>query len=80
VIANDSSYRLSSAIHTENPAYISAFKEAHRAGVLRVNGPTFGSEPHMPFGGPMRSGNGWREPGLQALGFYSDLRQISVES
>ncbi len=79
-IANNSPYRLASAIHTKNQAHIDAFSRAHRTGVLRVNGPTFGSEPHMPFGGPGLSGNGWREPGAEALNFYADLRQVSEET
>ncbi len=41
-----------------------------------VNAGTYGSEPHMPFGGPKQSGNGWREPGTEALDVYSDLKNI----
>ena len=48
-------------------------------GVVRVNGPTHGSEAHMPFGGPGMSGNGWREPGTAALDFYSEWKQISID-
>jgi aldehyde dehydrogenase (NAD+) len=78
-IANNSPYRLASAIHTKRQAYIDAFSRAHLTGVMRINGPTFGSEPHMPFGGPGLSGNGWREPGVAALNFYADLRQVSED-
>ena len=46
------------------------------AGVVTVNGGTFGSEPHMPFGGTKLSGNGTREPGTEALEVYSELRDI----
>ena len=47
---------------------------AHRvqAGVAVVNGGTYGSEPHMPFGGLRQSGNGWREAGTEALDVYSE--------
>ena len=41
-----------------------------------VNAGTYGSEPHMPFGGPKQSGNGCREPGTEALDVYSDLKNI----
>jgi hypothetical protein len=39
--------------------------------VAVVNGGTYGSEPHLPFGGLRQSGNGWREAGTQALDVYS---------
>jgi aldehyde dehydrogenase (NAD+) len=48
-----------------------------RAGVCNINIGTFGSEPHMPFGGFGNSGNGSREPGLEALDVYSELKNIS---
>ncbi len=54
---------------------------AHRiqSGVAVVNGGTFGSEPHMPFGGLRQSGNGWREPGTEALDVYSELKDIYIQ-
>lgn len=47
-----------------------------QAGVAVVNAGTFGSEPHMPFGGHKASGNGSREPGTEALNVYSELKDI----
>jgi aldehyde dehydrogenase (NAD+) len=32
----------------------------------------------MPFGGLKQSGNGWREPGTEALDVYSDLKNILI--
>lgn len=78
-IANNSPYRLSSAIHTKDMKEAKRFTREHGAGVTRINGPTFGSESHMPFGGEGLSGNGWREPGIQALDFYSSLKQVSFD-
>ena len=78
-IANTSPYRLSSAIHTADEKAAERFRREHGAGVTRVNGPTFGSESHMPFGGEGLSGNGGREPGLTALDFYTSLRQVSID-
>ena len=52
------------------------FIQKSRAGVAAVNHPTHGSEPHMPFGGVKQSGNGWREPGTEALDVYSELKAI----
>jgi aldehyde dehydrogenase (NAD+) len=48
--------------------------------VAVVNGGTFGSEPHMPFGGVKASGNGSREPGTEALDVYSSLKNILVQT
>jgi aldehyde dehydrogenase (NAD+) len=48
------------------------------AGVVSVNGKTYGSEPHMPFGGVKNSGNGWREPGTEALDVYSNLKDVYI--
>jgi aldehyde dehydrogenase (NAD+) len=49
-----------------------------QSGVAVVNGGTYGSEPHMPFGGVKNSGNGFREPGTEALDVYSELKDIYV--
>jgi aldehyde dehydrogenase (NAD+) len=46
--------------------------------VANVNLGTYGSEPHMPFGGFGASGNGTREPGVEALSVYSELKNISI--
>ena len=46
--------------------------------VAVVNGATYGSEPHLPFGGLGDSGNGWREAGTEVLDVYSDWKTIYV--
>jgi aldehyde dehydrogenase (NAD+) len=53
------------------------FAQRVKAGVVNINLGTFGSEPHMPFGGFCASGNGTREPGVEALDVYSELKNIS---
>lgn len=78
-LANDSYFKLSGAIHTKNMKRAQEFINRYISGVVRINGPTHGSEPHMPFGGVGMSGNGWREPGAKALDFYSDWKQVSVD-
>lgn len=78
-LANNSDLKLSGAIHTKDMKKAKEFIDRYVAGVVRVNGPTHGSEPNMPFGGVGLSGNGWREPGVKALDFYSDWKQVSVE-
>lgn len=75
-IANDSPYALTACIHTRSFDRALEFTYRVRSGVATVNGGTYGSEPHMPFGGPKQSGNGSREPGTEALDIYSDLKDI----
>lgn len=75
-LANDSPYGLTACIHTRNFDRATHFTQAVRAGVAVVNGGTFGSEPHMPFGGRGASGNGTREPGTQALDIYSEWKTV----
>ena len=77
-LANDSPFGLTAAIHTQNIHRAMAFIGRIQAGVAVVNGGTYGSEPHMPFGGLKQSGNGWREAGAQALDVYSDLKTIYI--
>jgi alpha-ketoglutaric semialdehyde dehydrogenase len=45
---------------------------------VSINGATFGSGPHMPFGGVKNSGNGFREPGTEALDVYTELKTIVI--
>jgi alpha-ketoglutaric semialdehyde dehydrogenase len=54
------------------------FAERVQAGVVMVNAGTYGSEPHMPFGGLKQSGNGLREPGTEALDVYSELKDVYI--
>ena len=75
-LANDSPYGLTAAIHTRSLHRALEFTRRVQAGVAGVNAGTFGSEPHMPFGGVKQSGNGSREPGTEALDIYSNLKDI----
>src|SRR5215510_11398760 len=77
-LANDSPFGLTASIHTQNINRAMAFLGRIQAGVAVVNGGTYGSEPHMPFGGLRQSGNGWREAGTQALDVYSDLKTVYI--
>lgn len=77
-LANDTEYGLTAAIHTTNVDRALWFAHRVRAGVANVNLGTYGSEPHMPFGGFGASGNGTREPGVEALSVYSELKNISL--
>ena len=77
-LANDSPFGLTAAIHTQNIHRAMTFIGRIQAGVAVVNGGTYGSEPHMPFGGLRQSGNGWREAGTEALDVYSDLKTVYI--
>ncbi len=75
---NQSSYGLTSAIHTKNIDQALLFAQHVKTGVVNVNIGTFGSEAHVPFGGFKDSGNGSREPGTEAVDFYSELKVVSM--
>lgn len=76
-LANATQYGLTAAIHSTNVDRAMWFAQNVRAGVANINLGTYGSEPHMPFGGFGASGNGSREPGVEALDVYSELKNIS---
>ena len=77
-LANDSPYGLTACIHTRSLHRAVQFTQKVQAGVAVVNAGTYGSEPHMPFGGLKQSGNGWREPGTEALDVYSELKDVYI--
>ena len=75
-LANDSPYGLTASIHTQNYHRAIQFSHKVKCGATVVNAGTYGSEPHMPFGGMRQSGNGSREPGTEALDIYTELKDI----
>jgi alpha-ketoglutaric semialdehyde dehydrogenase len=77
-LANASPYGLTAAIWTSSIHRGHAFLHRVVAGGVQVNGPTYGFEPHVPFGGQRDSGTGWREPGTEALDVYSDWKTVYV--
>jgi aldehyde dehydrogenase (NAD+) len=76
--ANRSPYGLTAAIWTASVHRGQEFLLRVQSGLAAINGPTYGAEPHMPFGGVKASGNGLREPGTEALDVYSDLKIVYV--
>jgi aldehyde dehydrogenase (NAD+) len=77
-LANASPYGLTAAIWTSSIHRGQEFVRRIVAGGVQVNGPTYGFEPHVPFGGQRNSGTGWREPGTEALDVYSDWKTVYV--
>lgn len=76
-LANNTDYGLTASIHTKSLDRAMWFAQRVHSGVANINLGTYGSEPHMPFGGFKNSGNGTREPGVEALDVYSELKNIS---
>ena len=77
-LANDSPYGLTAAVHTASIHRAMRFADEVEAGVVVVNGGTFGSEPHMGFGGVKQSGTGWREAGVEALDVYTEWKYVNL--
>jgi alpha-ketoglutaric semialdehyde dehydrogenase len=77
-LANASPYGLTAAVWTGSVHRAQEFVRRIVAGGVQVNGPTYGFEPHVPFGGQHDSGTGWREPGTEALDVYSDWKTVYV--
>jgi alpha-ketoglutaric semialdehyde dehydrogenase len=76
---NNTNFGLTAALHTNNIHRIQQFQQLSRTGVVSINGPTYGSEPHMPFGGLKNSGNGFREAGTEVLDVYSDWKTVYIK-
>ena len=77
-LANATTFGLTGAIHTANHNRIEEFIARYRGGLVSINGPTYGAGPHMPFGGVKNSGNGFREPGTEALDVYCEWKTVVV--
>ncbi len=79
-LANGTPYGLSSAIYTENRAWVERFKAGIRAGMASINNSTVGAEAHLPFGGLGWSGNGSREGGVWALDSYTQWQAVNDDA
>ena len=77
-LANGTHYGLTGAIHTASVHRAQEFIARYQGGLVSVNGATYGAGPHMPFGGVKNSGNGFREPGTEALDVYSELKTVVI--
>ncbi len=77
-LANSTHYGLTGAIHTTSLHRAQEFITRYQGGLVSVNGATYGAGPHMPFGGVKNSGNGFREPGTEALDDYTELKTVVV--
>jgi aldehyde dehydrogenase (NAD+) len=78
-IHNASPYGLSASLFTRDVNRAFSFFDDAEAGVCYINAPTFGSEPHLPFGGVKNSGLGYREAGWAAIEAFSEVRTVYVD-
>jgi len=70
-VANDTRFGLSAGICTASLKHATHFKKHSEAGMVMVNLPTAGVDPHVPFGGRKGSSYGPREQGRYAAEFYT---------
>ena len=77
-LANMSPFGLTAAIHTANVDRGMTFLSRIKSGVASINGATYGSEPHMPFGGEKNSGIG-RFNGDWVLNEMTTVQWVSVQ-
>ncbi len=76
--ANDIKFGLSAGIYTNDLTKARAFKKRSRAGMVMVNQPTAGVDPHAPFGGIKSSSYGAREQGFAAIEFYTNMKTAYI--
>lgn len=77
-LLNDSSFGLTASVYTDSLHRAEQCIRGLQVGVVHVNGNSYGSEPHMPFGGGRNSGNGTREAGTEALENYTQWKTVTI--
>jgi acyl-CoA reductase-like NAD-dependent aldehyde dehydrogenase len=77
-IANDTPYGLSAGVCTTSLKMAAHFKRHLQAGMVMVNAPTAGVDPHVPFGGRKASSHGPREQGRYAAEFFTTVKTAYV--
>jgi len=78
-VHNTSPYGLSASLFTKDVNRAFSFFDDAETGVCYINAPTFGGEPHMPFGGLKDSGLGYREAGWAAIEAFSEVKTLYVD-
>lgn len=78
-LLNSVPYGLSASLFTRDVNKSFSFFDDAEVGVCYINAPTFGSEPHMPFGGVKGSGLGHREAGWAAIEAFSEVKTLYVD-
>jgi aldehyde dehydrogenase (NAD+) len=79
-MANDTEFGLSASVFTNDMWKIDRAVHELQAGLIKVNGPTTGSEIHAPFGGEKNSsGHAAREQGDTAQEFFTRTRTAYIK-
>ena len=79
-LANRTPYGLSASICTRDLEAAFAFVERIDAGMVHVNRPTPGADPHLPFGGVKGStASGHREQGQAAIEFFTEGQTVYLQ-
>jgi aldehyde dehydrogenase (NAD+) len=79
-LANATPYGLSASVCTNDLGRALDFIRSIDAGMVHVNRPTPGAEPHLPFGGIKgSSGSGYREQGRAAIEFFTEGQTVYVQ-
>jgi aldehyde dehydrogenase (NAD+) len=73
-LANDTEFGLCAGVCTTSLKHATHFKRHAQAGMVMVNLPTAGVDPHTPFGGRKSSSYGPREQGSYAVEFYTVVK------
>lgn len=73
-LANDTEFGLCSGICTTSLKHATHFKRHAQVGMVMVNLPTAGVDPHVAFGGSKASSYGAREQGRYAAEFYTTVK------
>ncbi|SKA37403.1 aldehyde dehydrogenase family protein [Consotaella salsifontis] len=74
-IANDTQYGLAASLFTADPKLAARFADRLEAGMVHINHGT-ASQPHVPFGGVKKSGEGAYSIGASARGFYTATKVV----
>jgi alpha-ketoglutaric semialdehyde dehydrogenase len=78
-VANDTVYGLSAGVVTTSLKHAAHFKRHLQAGMVMVNAPTAGVDPHVPFGGRKGSSFGSREQGRYAAEFFTTVKTAYIQ-
>ncbi len=79
-LANDTDFGLTASVYTDDPWIVDRAVHELQAGLIKVNGPTTGSEIHAPFGGEKdSSGHAAREQGDTAQEFFTRTRTAYIK-
>lgn len=79
-VANDTPFGLSSGVVTTSLRSARQFRKSAQVGMVMVNAPTAGVDPHVPFGGRKGSSYGAREQGRYAAEFFTTVKTGYVQA